>query len=334
MKIIIYEVEDWERPSFEKVAEESEHEVIFVPRPLSAENAAENSDAEIISTFIYSDLDAEVLNKFTNVKLIATRSTGYDHIAIDTCRERGITITNVPSYGDNTVAEHVFGLLLSISHNIPRAIYQTRMGDFSQRNLQGFDLQGKTLGVFGTGNIGEHVIRIAKGFGMEVAAYDVKPRKKLADELGFCYGSMEEVLYGSHVITLHVPATPKTRHLIGEREFKLMRDGVVLINTARGNIVDNEALLHALADGKVAAAGLDVLPEEPAIREEAELVRSVFRKSHNLETLLVNHILLRMRNVIITPHSAFNTREAIQRIINTTIENIQSFLEGTPTNKV
>ena len=334
MKIVIFEVEDWERQTFEALTSEEQQELEFVHEPLTAENAKEHADAEIVSTFIYSDMDKDVLQQFGNLKMIATRSTGYDHIDLDYCNEQGVVVANVPTYGDNTVAEHVFGLLLSISHKLPTAIYQTRMGDFSQRNLQGFDLRQKTMGVIGTGSIGEHVIRIAKGFEMEVAAFDVKPRKDLADELGFCYGSLEEVLYGADVVTLHVPANPKTRHMISEREFKLMKDGVVLINTARGEIVDNEALLHALASGKVAAAGLDVLPEEPVIREEAELLRSVFRKTHNLDTLLVNHILLRMRNVIITPHSAFNTREAIQRIIDTTIRNIRGFLEDSPQNQV
>lgn len=333
-RIVIFEVEDWERDAFSSLLRSHEQGVHFVAEPLTEDNVSEYVDADIVVPFIYSSLNRYVLSQFNDLKLISTRSTGYDHIDLSYCRDHGIAIANVPAYGDNTVAEHVFGLLLSISHNLPTAIYKTRMGDFSQQNLQGFDLRKKTLGVIGTGSIGQHVIRIAKGFDMEVAAYDVKPDKALADQLGFCYCAFEEVLAGAHIITVHVPATPETRNLISDREFVMMRDGVVLINTARGEIVDNEALLQALASGKVSAAGLDVLPEEPTIREEAELVRSVFHKEHNLDTLLVNHILLRMNNVYITPHSGFNTREAFQRIIETTAENITSFLQGDLQNEV
>lgn len=328
MKIVIFNVEPWERQTFEQL--KNEHEVEYADQPLTANTASQYADAEVISTFIYSDLHANVLNQLTNLQMVATRSTGFDHIDMDYCKKHDIKVCNVPTYGENTVAEHVFGLLLAIAHKLPQAIERTRKGDFSLQGLQGFDLQGKTLGVIGTGNIGQCVIQIAKGFSMKVIAFDVKPNEELADRLGFHYAPMEEVLATADFITLHVPANEKTHHLISNEQFAQMKDGAVLINTSRGTIVDSHALLQALAEGKVAAAGLDVLPEEPIMREEAELLRSVYNRQHNLDTLLADHILLRLRNVIITPHNAFNTREAVQRILDTTVENIIAFAHNQP----
>ncbi|BBA32702.1 D-isomer specific 2-hydroxyacid dehydrogenase [Methylocaldum marinum] len=222
----------------------------------------------------------------------------------------------------------------TVSPNPQFASIRTARGNFSQEGLRGFDLRGKTLGVIGTGDIGRHAATIARGFGMEVLAYDVKPDPALARELGFRYVDMNALLGAADVVTLHVPGGPATRHLLSTEQFDAMKPGVILINTARGNVVDIEALLHALAEGKVAAAGLDVLPEEPVIREEAELLRSYFAREHKLNTLLANHVLLRMRKVVITPHSAFNTREAVQRILDTTKQNIDAYLEGKPINLV
>jgi len=332
MKVIIFEVEPWEAKTFEQL--QTEHEVQCVDESLTPDNADQYADAQIISTFLYSDVSATVLQQLPNLKLIATRSTGFDHIDTAYCQEKGITVCNVPSYGDNTVAEHTFGLLLSISHKLTEASDRTRKGDFSQAGLQGFDLRDKTLGVIGTGSIGEYVIGIAKGFRMQVVAFDVNPQPALAERLGFRYAELEQVLAAADVVTLHVPANPKTRHLIAQEQFDQMKAGVVLINTSRGEIVETNALIKALAEGKVAAAGLDVLPEEPVMHEEAELLRSVYQKQHNLDTLLADHVLLRLRNVIITPHSAFNTREAVQRILDTTADNVAHFIRGEAQNVV
>lgn len=332
MKIVAFEIEAWEKEAFAQLG--ADHTLVLLETKLTAANARDYADADVISTFIFSNMDQAVLQQFDHLKLIATRSTGFDHIAVDYCREQGITICKVPSYGDNTVAEHVFGLLLAISHNIVEAVDRTRRGDFSLSGLRGFDLEGKTLGVIGTGSIGQCVIKIAKGFGMHVIGYDVRPDEKLAKQLGFNYLPMDDLLSTADVLTLHVPANDKTYHLISDREFEKMKPGVVLINTARGSVVHIQALARALADGKVAAAGLDVLPDEPTIREEYELLHSFFREKHDLETLLAGHILLRLRNVIITPHSAFYTQEAIGRIIDTTIMNIRAFAAGEAINVV
>lgn len=332
MNITIFDLEDWEREAFDVLADQ--HEVRLLNEPLSTKNVEKHREAEIVSGFIYSKFSREVLYELTNLKLIATRSTGFDHIPLDLCRERDITVCNVPTYGNNTVAEHVFGLLLVISHKLEQAIDRTRKGDFSPKGLQGFDLLGKTMGIVGTGDIGRETIRIAKGFGMDVLACDIEPDEEAARRMGFRYVTMDELLAKSDVISLHVPANEKTRHLISRDEFEKMKNGVVLINTARGDIVDTRALVRALAEEKLSAAGLDVLPEEPVIREEAELLRSVYEERHDLNTLLANHVLVHMRNVVVTPHSAFNTREAVMRILDTTVANIRAYAEGRPINLV
>lgn len=333
MNIVIVEVEPWESRTFESLGEQ--HSLTFERKPVTDTPLEERiADAEVLSTFIYSDLDRSVLERFRHLKCIATRSTGFDHIDLDYCQERGIQVANVPFYGENTVAEHVFALLLAISHHLVEAVDRTRRGDFSQVGLQGFDLRGKTMGIIGTGGIGRHTATIAQGFGMTVLAFDVKPDQAVARDIGFQYAELKEVLGQSDVVSLHVPGNGKTRHLVSTEEFAAMKEGAVLINTSRGTVVDIRALLKALSSGKIAAAGLDVLPEEPVIREEAELLRSAFNREHDLETLLADHILLRLRNVIITPHSAFNTREAVQRILDTTRDNIQAFLAGEIQNRV
>lgn len=332
MNIVVFESEEWERSSFQKLG--TAHQVAFSKEPLTAQNARRYADAQIISTFIYSELNGEMLRRLPDLRLIATRSTGFDHIDLDYCRQKGIRVANVPAYADHTVAEHVFALLLAISRKIPQSVERTRRGDFSQEGLQGFDLEGKVLGVVGTGRIGRAVIEIARGFRMPVLAYDIHPDETAAIKLGFRYTSLSEVLRASDIISLHVPGTVQTRNLISNEAFAQMKDGVVIINTARGDVIDIQALLQALVSKKVGAAGLDVLPEEPAVREELELLRSIFVKKHNLETLLADQMLHHLPNVIITPHSAFNTREAVQRLLDTTMENMLAFIAGRAQNIV
>lgn len=329
MKIAVFEIEDWERDVFSEL--EEDHEVVYVAEPLGEDNVDRHADAEVISTFIYFDLSSAVLERMQELRLIATRSTGVNHIDTEHCERHGIRIANVPSYGKNTVAEHTFALLLSISHRLVDAVDRTRHGDFSSEGLQGFDLRGKTLGVVGTGDIGRWVIRIAKGFGMQVVAFDTKPDEDVARELGFRYAGLDELLSASDVVTLHVPLNEGTEHLIGREQIEKMKDGAVLLNTARGKVVDEKALAEALARGKLGAAGLDVLPQEPALREEAELLRRASREKADVGTLLADEALLRMPNAVVTPHNAFNTREAVQRILDTTVENITSFARGEAT---
>jgi D-lactate dehydrogenase len=332
VKIVVFEVEAWEQSAFEALKED--HEIEFTAEKLSDKTATTHADAEIISTFIYSNLSQRILANFPNLRLIATRSTGFDHIDMDYCRQNHVAVCNVPTYGCQTVAEHVFGLLLTISHHLVEAIDRTRRGDFSLQGLTGFDLRGKTIGVIGTGEIGVCVIQIARGFGMHIVAYDTRPRQELAAEYGFEYLALDDLLAAADIVTLHIPANQKTHHFIGGEQFGKMKTGVILINTARGSVVDVQALVRAISEGKVRAAGLDVLPEEPVIREEAELLRSATREEYDKTALLAGHILLRLRNVVITPHSAFNTREAVGRILDTTVDNIRAFTHGGQQNVV
>jgi len=332
MEIAVFEVSESERSDFARLAEG--HDVRFFDGPLTGENAGEFSGVDVVSPFIYSELGGPVLDMLPGLRLIATRSTGYDHIDLESCAERDIAVSNVPTYGENTVAEHVFALLLAISHRIVQAANRVQRGEFSLAGLQGFDLAGRVMGVIGTGTIGRHAIRIARGFEMEVVAFDVQRDDDAAAELGFRYVEMDELLGRSDVITLHVPGGEATHHLLSTEEFDRMKEGVVVINTSRGGVVDSLALLRAVSDGKVAAAGLDVLEEEPAIREEAELLGAVFAEEHDPRTILGDCVMLRLRDVLITPHSAFNTREAARQIVDTTIDNVIAFADGHPQNVV
>jgi len=330
--IVFLEVEPWEQ-TFLAERCPALWRVQFYPDEADRIVLERISDAEILSVFIYSDLDAALLNRLPNLKMIATRSTGFDHIDTAFCRRKGIVVCNVPTYGANTVAEHAFALILSLSRRIYQARARTIHGDFSFQGLQGFDLMGKVLGVIGTGQIGRHVIRIANGFQMRVLAYDIRPDPSLAERLGFQYAGLNELLAQSDVVSLHSPLTAETQHLMGRRQFEAMKKGALLINTARGGLVDTDALLWALDAGIVGGAGLDVLEGEEAIREERELLSSRFDEER-LRSVIRNHILLKREDVIITPHIAFNSREAVERILNTTVENIQAFLEGSAINCV
>ncbi len=330
MKIVCFELRDWEKDFLQKKFEHTA-ELEFHEETLSFENAGLAKEAQAIVVFIYSKVTKEVLDSLPNLNFIATMSTGFDHIDIEECKRRNIVVSTVPTYGENTVAEHAFALIFAISRRLIESHDRVKSGNFSPIGLTGFDLFGKTLGVIGVGNIGTHVIRIAKGIGMDVVAYKRTPEPKLAADLGFRFVSMDELLSQADIITLHTPYNKDTHHLLDEAAFSKMKDGVIVINTARGAIIDTTALVSAIQKGKVAAAGLDVLEEEPMLREENELLHKDF-PIEDLKTVLENHMLLNNPNVIITPHNAFNSREAIQRILNTTSENIMGFLSGTPKN--
>jgi D-lactate dehydrogenase len=333
MKVVVFETEEWERDACRRLM--LAHEVTCTREPLNERTAGAFSDAEVVATFINSRLDAGVLQRLPHLRLIATRSTGFDHIDLDYCRAHDITVCNVPGYGDHTVAEHAFALLLAVARNIVDSVERARRGHFAQSGLRGFELFEKTLGVVGTGRIGRRVIGIAKGFGMEVIASDLHPDEAAATTLGFRYVPLDALLARVDVVTLHVPATPESRHMLSDREFALMKDGAVLINTARGDVVDVAALVRALSTGKLRAAGLDVLPEEPAIREEAQIFHaSAPQEGYDLKALIANYVLLRFPNVIVTPHNAYNTDSAMRRIIETTLDNIDAFSRGAPQNVV
>jgi D-lactate dehydrogenase len=331
MNVVIFEVEDWEAEEFQQRL--SGHDLDCTTDALNDQTAAKYADVEIISTFGNSSLNQGILRRLPALRLIVTRSVGYDHIAMEYCRDNKITVCNVPDYGDYTVAEHAFALLLAVNRHIVAAVERCRQGDFNTTGLRGIELRGRTLGIIGTGRIGCRAIEIAGGFGMTVVAHDAWPDKAKAARLGFRYVTLSELLTSSDIITLHVPGTAASHHLLSDREFAQTKRGVVIINTARGSVVDPEALLRALASGQVAAAGLDVLPLEPLIRDEAQVFRTA-PDGIDFRGLAVDHALLRHRNVIVTPHNAYNTIEAMHRIVNSTIEIIDSFARGTAQNVV
>ncbi len=314
----------------------SAHSLTFIDAVLDSANIPEKTDFEVLSIFVDSKVTADVLSHFPNVKLIATRSTGFDHIDTNYTKKKGITVSTVPSYGENTVAEHAFGLLLAISKRIYDGFEQIKMhGDFNPNNLEGFDLKGKVLGVLGTGRIGRHAIQIGNGFGMKVIAYDPFPNKDLCTQCNFEYrDTVDEVLAESDVVTIHVPYMKETHHLISAGNIGKMKKSAVLINTSRGAVVDTMALLSALKSGTLRGAGLDVLEEEGAIKDEIDLTAKGLMPEGSMQTVIANHALIELPNVIITPHSAFNTKEALERILNTTIENIQAFTGGKAQNVV
>lgn len=289
--------------------------------------------ADIISVFIYSHINKENLKKSPRLKLIATRSTGFDHIDIEACRKRGVAVANVPFYGENTVAEHTFALILALSRKVHQAYFRTIRGNFSFEGLQGFDLKGKTIGIIGTGHIGIHAIRMAKGFGMDIIAFDVNKNNFMSETLGFAYVSFDDLLRKSDIISLHAPYRKETHHMINKDNIRKIKKGALLINTARGGLVETEALALALDQGILAGAGLDVLEGEELIKEERQILSKNYSVDH-LKTLLQNHILLNRENVVITPHIAFNSKEAFFRILETTASNINAFLAGKPENLV
>jgi len=283
--------------------------------------------------FIYSHIDAGLLAEFPQVKLIATCSTGYDHIDTGTCRERGIAVAHVPTHGEYTVAEHTFALILSLSRNVHKSYRHAVEGRMDLAMLTGFDLKDKTLGVVGAGRIGLHVVKIARGFGMRVLAYDVCQDLFLAELLNFAYVPLGQVLVESEIITLQAPYSPETHHLINRERVQQIKRGAILINTAGGGLVDTDALIEALDNGQLGGVGLDVVEGEELIKEEQELLH-VPQAAEALQALVRRSVLLKKENVVFTPHNAFNSREALQRILDTTIENVRAWHRGESLNRI
>ena len=332
MKIALFELHDWEE-QFLRERLGSGHVLWMSRKPLDDGDFEAIADSEVISPFIYSKLDAAQLAKLPKLRLIATRSTGFDHIDMAACKQRGIVVSNVPFYGENTVAEHTFALILALSRKVHEAFVRVRAGNFSLEGLRGFDLKDKTIGVVGAGRIGLHVIRIARGFGMKVLAFDVRRDNFLTEVLGFEYAEMDALLGRSDIITLHAPYNKHTHHLINRDNIGKIKRGAILINTARGGLVDTEALLTALEKGILSGAGLDVLEGEEAVYEESALLGDAVNPER-LRRAIQNHLILKKPNVVFTPHNAFNSQEALERILQTTADNVLAFAAGAPKNAV
>ncbi len=337
MRIAFFDLEEWQadylRNGLAQLGLAQRVQAQYSTDHLTLEACERYADCEAIAVFVWTKLTREIIDQLPRLRLILTMSTGYDHIDLDACRERGITVCNVPHYGENTVAEHTFALILSLSRRLRAVQEWLQQPSRSIAELRGFDLYGKTLGVIGAGNIGLHVIRIARGFGMRVLAYDVRPQPLLAEVLGFTYTDLETLLRESDIVSLHVPATPETHHLINRDTLSKMKRGALLINTARGSVVDTEALLWALDEGILAGAGLDVIEGEEYIKEESALLKAPVAEQ-TLRKVVQAYLLMRRENVVFTPHIAFNSREAVQRILDTTLQNLKAFLQGQPQNAV
>ncbi len=308
-------------------------EVTFFDTTIAEVDPQQLAQCDIISSFVFSAIGTAELDSMPDLKLIATRSTGYDHIALEATKQQDIVVANVPTYGANTVAEHTFALLLSLSRKVPQSIERTRSGDFSREGLEGFDLCHKTIGVVGTGSIGRQVIRIAHGFGMTILAYDLHEHQDIIDTYGVAYHPLEDLLAQSDVVTLHVPYIPQTHHLLNKETMQHIKHGAYIINTARGELIDTDTLLEHLANKTIAGAGLDVLEGERLIKDEVELLTKD-QSQDTAETLWHDHMLIKMDNVIVTPHNAFNSVEALARINQTTCDNIIAFVEGREQNIV
>lgn len=327
MKIGFFELEGWEEPVIRKSI--VGHDLYFSTDKILADSLPARRDFDIISIFVNSQITIEVLEALPNLKLIVTNSTGFDHINISACKTKGVAVGYVPGYGNNTVAEFAFGLILNLTRKIYQAIDQIKERElFSFEGLRGIDLKGRTIGIIGTGRIGKESAKIAKGFGMNVLAFDLFKDEAAAKELGFSYVPLEDLLKQSDVITIHLPLTDETHHLINMKNIGLVKKGAYFVNTARGPIVETAALVYALQNGTLAGAGLDVLEEEGGVKDEMKFLSETVSHEEELKVMLENHVLMRMPNVLITPHNAFNSSEALLRILNTTLDNINGFLNN------
>jgi D-lactate dehydrogenase len=333
MKLAFFELEGWEEPIIKEKF--TGHDLFLSNVKLDELNVPDRRDFDVVCIFVDSRITPKVLEQFPNLKLVATRSTGYDHVDVAACAARGVAVVYVPGYGDNTVAEFAFSLILNLTRKTYQGIDRIKeTGSFSLDGLRGTDLKGKTIGVVGTGRIGKEVVKIAKGFGMTVIAFDPYPDAAFAAAMQFEYKTLDDLLAASDVITLHCLLCKETEHLINSTNIARIKRGAYLVNTARGGIVETDALVTALEQGILSGAAMDVLEEEGETKDELTFLAKGHPKAAELETVLENHILMKMPNVLITPHMAFDSQEAMGRILATTIANVQGFLDGKPANLV
>lgn len=335
MKIGFFELEGWEDDLIRQGLDGEEFQLVLAKDKLDPDSPPPESDLEALSIFVNSRITKEILASFPQLRFITTRSTGFDHIDLEACREKNVVVSFVPGYGDNTVAEFAFSLILNLTRRTYQAIDQIKeTRSFSLAGLRGTDLKEKTLGVVGTGRIGREVVKIAKGFGMHVVACDLHPDKAFQEKIGFEYASLEDLLKNSDIVTLHAPYNEKTRHLINKKNIALMKNGAYIVNTARGGLIETKALVDALTSGRLGGAALDVLEEEGEVKDELKFLKNPHPRQEELKILLYDHILMKLSNVLITPHNAFNSQEAIERILTTTLDNIKSFKKNQPINLV
>jgi D-lactate dehydrogenase len=314
----------------------TEHEVHFIDAPIRETIPDEVRDAEVLSVFVDSRISEAMIDSMPNLRVIALRSTGYDHVPVAYAEGKGIVVSYVPHYGSQTVAEFAFALILALSRKAYAAYDVLRTtGEVYIKKFEGFDLKGKTIGIVGTGAIGRHVCQIAQGFGMRVIAYDLYPNEAFATERGITYKPFLEVLAEADIVTLHVPASAENKYLLNDTTLRVCKKGAYVINTARGDLIDTVALVKVLKEGYLAGVGLDVYEGEAFIRDEMELLTDERHfDEHTWKAFAAEHELLDMENAIITPHVAFNSVEAKREITETTVENIKASLLGEPKNIV
>jgi D-lactate dehydrogenase len=310
------------------------YELIFV-KDLEKWSLKKLSKVEILVCFVDDAVDKIVIDSLPLLKFISTRSTGYNHIDVGYAKCKKIFVSNVPIYGENTVAEYTFALILAVTRKIHLAIKRTHEEHSfkTDDSLQGFDLAKKTIGVIGYGSIGKHVVRIAKGFEMNVLVYTRHPDKNSAKKIGFENVKLDTLLKHSDIVSLHIPYTKSNHHLINLEKLSLMKKSAYLVNTARGAIVDTHALMNTLRKRKIAGAALDVLEKECDVSEECALLK---RKKLDCDYTILrkNSKLMKMDNVLVSPHNAFNSTEALNRILDVTVNNVVSFIRGRKLNVV
>ncbi len=308
MHLLFTEIEPSDQKVFQKAFEK--HTVFFTIETSNSLNLSQYRNIEILSIFVHSTIDKEILQQLPNLKLIVTRSTGTDHIDIQATNEKLIEVRNMPTYASQAVAEYTFGLLLCLARKIHLAYCRLQVEHIlSHHSLEGFELNGKTIGIIGFGNIGKIVGHIATGFGMHLLACDQKEDTEYASSIGCSYTTFQSILVKSDILTLHVPLTKHTYHLINQASIQSMKPGAYLINTARGAIIETNALLQALNTGHIAGAAIDVLEDEKDLSPE-------------------NRALIKHPNVIVSPHNAFNTHEARKKLIKETISIIKKWIQS------
>jgi D-lactate dehydrogenase len=321
MKAIVFDTHDFDRAALHRANEAQGHELSFVESRLDETTAKLAQDHDAVIAFVNDRLDGTTLPILAagGVGLIALRCAGRNNLDLGGAHLLGMRAVHVPSYAPNPVAEHVFALLLSLVRHIPRAHDRVRDGNFSVEGLVGFNLHGKNFGVVGLGQIGRAVAAIAHGMGCRVLAYDPVTRHS---DLPITFMALDEVLAASHIVSLHAPLTPATHHMIDARRLALFQPGAVLINTSRGGLIDTAALVAALKEGRLGSVGLDVYEEE-----ETVFYRDLSNEILNDDVLAR---LLTFRNVIVTSHMGFLTREALEEIASTTLASLSDFAAGRP----
>ena len=320
-KIAFFDTKPYDRASFDEVNEKYGFEILYHKGQLNRNNVVLTQGMDAICIFVHDTADTAIIEQMAGygVKLIALRAAGYNNVDLAAAKDT-LKVVRVPAYSPYAVAEHAVALMLALNRKIHRAYWRTRDGNFALHGLMGFDMNGKTAGIIGTGKIARILIRILQGFGMKVVAYDLYPDEKYAREVGISYVSLDSLYAQADMISLHVPLTDQTKNMIDAQSIAKMKEGTIIINTSRGQLIHTNALIEGLKSKKIAAAGLDVYEEEEGYFYEDQSDKIID------DDVLAR--LLSFNNVIVTSHQGFFTREAMHNIAETTVQNIQDFIDG------